>query len=57
MNNNAVMEASPEAIKVEDEEECIEVSAAAADKDCKGNWVKCDLLFTAMVCKANIKAS
>jgi len=38
MNNGTVMEASPKAIdEAEDEEECVKVSAAAADKDCKGS--------------------
>jgi len=57
------MEASSKAInEVEDEEECVEVSAAAAaeTKDCKGSWSKCSPQFTAMeelmVCKAYIKA-
>jgi len=62
-NNNAVMEASPKSIdEAEDEEECVEASSSAADKDCKGSWNnKCSLQFTAMeelmICKAYIKAS
>ena len=62
MNNEAFFEATLDAVnEAEDEEECVEVSAAAAERDCRGGCIKHGLQFMAMeelmVCKAYIKAS
>ena len=49
MNNEILLEGSPNAInEAGDEEKCMEVSAAAAEKDCRGGCIKHGPQFMAM---------